>query len=47
MSVVPVEHVRSKDRFILEASEKYWIQKYESLKQLSVYEIEHGLNMKK
>ena len=47
MSVVPIEHVRSKDKFILEARERYWMEQYKSIKQLSLLEIEHGLNLKK
>ena len=47
MTVIPIEKVRSKDKFILEAREKYWIAKYQSLKSLPVESIEHGLNVKK
>ena len=47
MSVVPIEQVRSKDKFILEARERYWMEQYKSIKQLSLQEIEHGLNLKK
>ena len=46
MSVIPIEKVRSKDRFVLEARERYWIGKYESVKVHAVDVIEHGLNLK-
>ena len=32
MSVIPTEKVRSKDRFVLEAREGYWIGMNESVK---------------
>ena len=47
MAFLPIEKVRVKDRFVLEAREAFWIRKYASLKQNSEEEIEHGLNMKK
>ena len=47
MVFLPIEKVRVKDRFVLEAREAFWIRKYASLKQNAVDEIEHGLNMKK
>ena len=47
MVFLPIEKVRVKDRFVLEAREAFWIRKYASLKQNTVDIIEHGLNMKK
>ena len=46
MTVIPIENVRSKDRFVLEARERFWIKKYEAVKVHSVDIIEHGLNLK-
>ena len=46
MVVQLVEKVRSKDRFILEAREKFWIEKYKAVTPQSVDVIEHGLNLK-
>ena len=47
MRFLPIEKVRSKDRFILEARESFWIDKYKSIKNMPVDVIEHGLNLKK
>ena len=38
--------MRSKDRFVLEAREAYWIKKYKTVKAKAVDVIEHGMNMK-
>ena len=46
MVVQPIAKVRSKDRFILEARERFWIGKYKAVKTQSVEVIEHGLNLK-
>ena len=46
MRVLPIEKVRSKDRFVLEAREAYWIKKYKTVKAKAVDVIEHGMNMK-
>ena len=46
MRVLPIEKVRSSDRFVLEARESYWINKYNSVKALPVDTMEHGMNMK-
>ena len=46
MELLPVEKVRSKDRFVLEARESFWINKYDSVKKHAVTTIEHGLNIK-
>ena len=46
MCFTPVEKVRSKDRFILEARKDFWINKYNSVKSQPVDIIEHGLNIK-
>ena len=46
MVVQPVEKVRSKDRFILEARERFWIEKYSAVKTQSVEVVEHGLKLK-
>ena len=43
---LPVEKVASKDKFVLEAREEYWIEKYSSLKMDQNEKIEHGLNLK-
>ena len=45
MRVLPIEKVRSKDRFVLEAREAYWIKQYKAVKLQSVDVIEHGMNM--
>ena len=47
MRFLPIEKVRSNDRFILEARESFWIDKYKSIKNIPVDVIEHGLNLKK
>ena len=36
----------AKDKFVLEAREDYWIEKYGSIKVNSNENIEHGLNLK-
>ena len=41
-----IEKVRSKDRFVLEAREAYWIKKYRVVKAKAVDVLEHGMNMK-
>ena len=46
MVALPIERVRTKCRFVLEARERYWIEKYGSVKLLTVQEIESGLNIK-
>ena len=46
MVALPIERVRTKCRFVLEARERYWIEKYSSVKLLTVQEIESGLNIK-
>ena len=46
MRILPIEKVRSSDRFVLEARESYWINKYSSMKTLTVNTVEHGMNMK-
>ena len=43
---LPIEKVVSKDRFVLEARETYWIGKYESVKVKSPEVIEQGINLK-
>ena len=45
MIFLPIEKVRNKDRFVLEAREAYWIDKYKCVKTLGVDVIEHGMNM--
>ena len=45
MVALPIEKVRSKDRFVLEARERYWIDKYQTVKDKTVDVIEHGLNV--
>ena len=46
MSVLPIEKVRSKDKFFIEARERFWIGKYQSVKDEAVEVIEHGMNIK-
>ena len=46
MSMLQIEQVRSSDPFVLEARERYWIQKYQSVKNQAVDVVEHGLNLK-
>ena len=46
MCFLPIEKVRCKNRFVLEAREAFWIKKYDSVKNKEVGEIEHGLNQK-
>ena len=43
---LPIEKVASKDKFVLEAREDYWIERYVSLKTEQNEKIEHGLNLK-
>ena len=43
MRVLPIEKVRSSERFVLEARESYWISKYNSVKALPVNTMEHGM----
>ena len=43
---LPVEKVASKDKFVLEAREEFWIERYYSLKMDTSEKIEHGLNLK-
>ena len=45
MVVQPIE-VRSKDRFVLEARERFWIKTYQAVKTQAVGVVEHGLNLK-
>ena len=45
MVALPIERVRANCRFVMEAREKYWIEKYNSVKLLSVEEIENVLNL--
>ena len=45
MVALAIEKVRSKDRFVLEARERYWIDKYQTVKDKTVDIIEHGLNV--
>ena len=46
MKILPIEKVRSSDRFVLEARERYWINKYNSVKVKSMDIMEHGMNIK-
>ena len=46
MRVLPIEKVRSSEPFVLEARERYWIQKYQSVKDQAVDVVEHGMNIK-
>ena len=46
MVVQPMEKVRSRDRYILEARERFWIGRYSSVKTQTVEVDEHGLNLK-
>ena len=46
MVVQPIEKVRSKDRFVLEAREIFWIKRYQAVKTQAVGVVEHGLNLK-
>ena len=45
MVALPIERVRANCRFVMEAREKYWIEKYNSVKLLSVEEVENGLSL--
>ena len=45
MTFLPIEKVRSKDKFVMEAREAFWIKKYDSVKMLGVETIEHGMNI--
>ena len=46
MVVQPIEKVRSKDRFILEARDRFWIGRYSSVKIQTVEVVEDDLNLK-
>ena len=43
---LPIERVRTKCRFVLEARERFWMEEYNVIKRLPVEEIEIGLNIK-
>ena len=45
MVVQPIGKVRSKDKFVLEAREIFWIRKYQAVKTQTVEIVEHGLNL--
>ena len=45
MKFLPIERVQNKDKFILEARESFWIEKYKCLKRKPVDQLEHGLNL--
>ena len=45
MTFLPIEKVRSKDKFVMEAREAFWIKKYDSVKMEGVEIIEHGMNI--
>ena len=45
MIFLPIEKVRSKDKFVMEARESFWIKKYEAVKMGEVNQIEHGMNI--
>ena len=46
MVALPIERVSTQCRFVLEARERYWIKKYNVVKNLSVNDIENGLNLR-
>ena len=46
MIALPIEKIRTRCRFVMEARERFWIKNYNSVKLLTVEEIESGLNMK-
>ena len=46
MVFLPIEKIRSKDKFVMEARESYWINKYKCVKEAASDTIEHGLNLK-
>jgi hypothetical protein len=46
MVVHTIEKVRSKDRFVLGARERFWIRKYQAVKTEAVGVLEHGLHLK-
>ena len=45
MVFLPIERVHTRDQFVLEARESYWIKQYKSVKNKPVNQIEHGLNL--
>ena len=45
MVFLPIERVHTRDQFVLEARESYWIKQYKSVKNKPVSQIEHGLNL--
>ena len=45
MVFLPIEKVRSSDKFVMEAREAFWIKKYEAVKMGEVNQIEHGMNI--
>jgi hypothetical protein len=45
MVFLPIEKVHSRDKFVLEARESFWIKQYNSVKIKPVNQIEHGLNL--
>ena len=42
---LPIEKVMSKDQFVVEARESFWIKKYNSLKLQPLEIVEHGMNL--
>ena len=45
MIFLPIEKVRSKDKFVMEARETFWIKKYEAVKMEEVDKIDHAMNI--
>ena len=43
---LPIEKVVSRDQFVLDARESYWIKKYNSVQLNSIETIENGMNIK-
>ena len=46
MIALPIEKIRTRCRFVMEARERFCIKNYNSVKLLTVKEIESGLNLK-
>ena len=45
--MLPIEKIGDKEPFLRKARESYYIKLFSAQKKLSVFDIEHGLNLKK
>ena len=45
LRMLPIEIISSRNPFLLRAHESFYIEKFQTEKRFSVYELEHGLNL--